>query len=185
MEMRRVGDKYVNKNGEIADIEDGLVFPLVKSSDFKSCEIFDFSKYVVVTQRNVKDDTSYIKNQFPKTWSYLQSNMAAFASRKSAIYNNAPMFSMFGVGEYTFSKYKVGLSGFYKEPLFSLLSSDKSVMVDDTCYYISFDKYEIAYVAMLVLNSPLIRSFLMDISFHDAKRPYTKKCFNVLILIML
>jgi len=97
--------------------------------------------------------------------------------RKSSIYRDAPAFSMFGVGDYSYSKYKVGVSGFYKRPLFSVLYSDdgKPVMTDDTSYFICFDNYDMAYVAMPLLNSKKVQNFLTSIAFLDAKRPYTKK----------
>lgn len=82
---------------------------------------------------------------------------------------------MFGVGEYSFAKYKVGVSGFYKKPLFSLLYSEKPVMVDDTSYFLPFDNYADAYTCMLMLNSEKVQKFLLSISFPDAKRPFTKK----------
>ena len=71
----------------------------------------------------------------------------------------------------------MGVSGFYKQPLFSVLFSDdeKPVMTDDTSYFICFESYDMAYVAMLLLNSNEVQSFLKNIAFHDAKRPYTKK----------
>ena len=98
---------------------------------------------------------------------------------------------MFGIGEYSYSKYKVGISGFYKKPLFSVLFSDdgKPVMTDDTSYFICFDSYDMAYVAMLLLNSERVQNFLMSIAFLDAKRPYTKKVleridFNKIVSVM-
>lgn len=93
---------------------------------------------------------------------------------------------MFGVGDYSYSKFKVGISGFYKKPLFSLLYNkvnlDKPIMLDDTSYFLSFDNYEIAYVCMLLLNSEKVQEFLYSISFKDAKRPYTKKVLQRLDL---
>ena len=87
---------------------------------------------------------------------------------------------MFGVGDYSYSKYKVGVSGFYKHPLFSLLYSEdgKPVMTDDTSYFICFDDRDLAYVAMLLLNSAKVQRFLESIAFLDAKRPYTKKILD-------
>lgn len=113
----------------------------------------------------------------PKTWKYLNDNIAAFKNRKSSIYRGAPIFSMFGVGDYSYAKYKVGVSGFYKQPLFSVLYSDdnKPVMTDDTSYFICFESYDMAYVAMLLLNSNKVQRFLTSIAFLDSKRPYTKK----------
>ena len=92
-------------------------------------------------------------------------------------YRDAPSFSMFGVGDYSYSQYKVGVSGFNKQPIFSVLYSDdgKPVMVDDTSYFLGFDSFDMAYVAMLLLNSRKVQNFLKSITFLDAKRPYTKK----------
>jgi hypothetical protein len=77
-----------------------------------------------VTQKKIREDTLHIKKQLPETWRYLNDNIEAFEKRKSSIYRGAPVFSMFGIGKYSFSKYKVGVRGFYKRPLFSVLYSD-------------------------------------------------------------
>ena len=166
-----------NGRKETVYIEDDIVFPLIKSSMFKAPIIHNFSKYVIVTQKKVREETEHLKNDVPKTWEYLNNNIKLFENRKSSIYNGAPPFSMFGVGDYSYSKYKVGVSGFYKQPLFSVLYSDdeKPVMIDDTSYFICFDNYDMAYVAMLLLNSDKVQKFLKSIAFLDAKRPYTKK----------
>lgn len=177
MELSICGNILKNGRGEIVDIEKELVFPLVKSSMFKTPVITTFKKCVIVTQKNHREDTSHIKTDYPKAWIYLNDNITCFYNRKSSIYHNSPSFSMFGVGEYSYSKYKVGVSGFYKQPLFSVLFSpdEKPVMIDDTSYFICLDSYETAYVAMLILNSERVQNFLKNIVFLDSKRPYTKK----------
>lgn len=188
MELKKVGSmSYMNKNKEIVELEDSLIFPLMKSSNFKKAIIKDnFEKYVIVTQKKARADTSYISHFAPLTWKYLQENKEMFDNRKSSIYNGAPLFSMFGVGEYSYAKYKVGISGFYKKPLFSLLYNENDIktpiMLDDTSYFISFDEYDTAYICMLLLNCEKVREFLYSISFKDAKRPYTKKVLQRLDL---
>ena len=166
-----------NGQKEIVHIEDDIVFPLIKSSMFKVPVIHSFSKYVIVTQKKAREETGHLEQDVPKTWKYLNDNIELFESRKSSVYRGAPPFSMFGVGDYSYSKYKVGVSGFYKKPLFSVLFSDdgKPVMTDDTSYFICFENYDLAYVAMLLLNSNKVQNFLTRIAFLDAKRPYTKK----------
>lgn len=177
MELTFQNGKFQNGKNEEVQIENDIVFPLVKSSMFKTPIIHRFSKYVIVTQKKTREDTKYLEQKLPKTWKYLNSNIELFKARKSSIYHGAPPFSMFGVGDYSYSKYKVGVSGFYKRPLFSLLYSDdnKPVMTDDTSYFIGFDNYGMAYIAMLLLNSEKVQTFLTSICFLDAKRPYTKK----------
>ena len=181
MELEKEGEHcYKNKNKEEVELEDSLIFPLMKSSLFKKPVInSDFKKYVIVTQKKTREDTDYIEKVAPKTWKYLCERKDAFDSRKSSIYKGAPAFSMFGVGDYSYAEYKVGISGFYKKPLFVLLynenKKEQPIMVDDTSYFLSFDNYSDAYTCMLLLNSSRVQKFLLSISFQDAKRPYTKK----------
>lgn len=182
MELSEINGRLYNGKKEIVEIEADILFPLVKSSMFKKPIINTFSKYVLVTQKKIREETAYIEKIAPKTWEYLTNNIEVFNKRKSCIYYNAPQFSMFGIGDYSYSQFKVGLSGFYKKPFFSLLysSKNKPVMTDDTSYFICFDNYEMAYAAMLILNSKPVQEFLMNIAFLDAKRPYTKKVLKCL-----
>lgn len=166
-----------NGLGETVAMEPDLVYPLVKSSMFKTAIVDRVSKRVIVPQRRIGESTAGIEQRLPKTWAYLTAHADWFEKRKSAVYAGAPPFSVFGVGPYAFSRFKVGVSGFYKKPMFSLLLSEdgRPVMVDDTAYYICFDRAEDAYVAMLALNAPVVQQYLLSIAFLDAKRPWTKK----------
>lgn len=177
MELTMRNGTLQNGQKEDVQIEDDIIFPLIKSSMFKTPIIHSFSKYVIVTQKKAREETGHLEKELPKTWEYLCDNIELFKNRKSSIYRGAPPFSMFGVGDYSYSRFKVGVSGFYKRPLFSVLYSDdeKPVMTDDTSYFICFDSYDMAYVAMLLLNSEKVQVFLTSIAFLDAKRPYTKK----------
>lgn len=177
MELTMCNGSLQNGQKENVQIETDIVFPLIKSSMFKAPIIRSFSKYVIVTQKKVREETGHLEHDVPKTWKYLNDNIELFKNRKSSIYHGAPPFSMFGVGDYSYSRYKVGVSGFYKQPFFSVLYSDdkKPVMTDDTSYFICFDSFDMAYVAMLLLNSKKVQKFLTSIAFLDAKRPYTKK----------
>ncbi len=177
MELSLKETALVNGLGESVDIEAEYLFPLIKSSMFKSPVVGDFKKYVIVTQKKIKEDTSHIRWDAPKTWNYLMAHKEYFSKRKSSIYKGSPDFSMFGVGDYSYARFKVGVSGFYKYPLFSVLTSDyeKPVMTDDTSYFICFPTYDAAYTAMLLLNSDRVQQFLSTIAFLDAKRPYTKR----------
>lgn len=177
MELTMRNGSLQNGKKENVQIESDMVFPLIKSSMFKAPVIHSFSKFVIVTQKKAREETEHLEYEVPKTWEYLNNNIHLFERRKSSIYYGAPQFSMFGVGDYSYSRFKVGVSGFYKQPLFSVLYSDdeKPVMTDDTSYFICFDSFDAAYVAMLLLNSKKVQEFLTSIAFLDAKRPYTKK----------
>ncbi|MCB0853454.1 MAG: hypothetical protein KDD63_14610, partial [Bacteroidetes bacterium] len=94
----------------------------------------------------------------------------------SSIYNSMPDFSIFGIGDYSFANYKVAISGLYKSTHFTLVSPDNSkpVMLDDTCYFIGFEKQKMAEIAHYLLNSDLVQQFLKSIIFSDSKRAVNK-----------
>ncbi|MBR6024008.1 MAG: hypothetical protein IK044_03445 [Methanobrevibacter sp.] len=174
MELTYKNNELMNKNNELIDIEHTFLYPLLKSSHLKKPIVNETLKYIIITQQKTKQDTSYIKNEAPKTWKYLNDNKKYFDKRKSAVFKNAPDFSI-GIGDYSFKKYKVAISGFYKIPMFSLVYGKKTMMLDDTCYFLPFDDYDDAYITMLIFNSKLVKKFLENIAFLDSKRPFSKK----------
>ena len=175
MELTHKNKRLINMENEKVSIENILIYPLLKSQDLKKPIINKTSKYILITQQKIKQDTSYIKTKAPKTWQYLNNNKKYFNNRKSSIYKNAPDFSIFGIGEYSFKKYKVAISAFHKDPMFSLVYSEKPIMLNDACYFMSFDNYDDAYITMLILNSSLVKKFMKNKAVLDSKRHYTKK----------
>ncbi|MDR2338939.1 MAG: methyltransferase [Deltaproteobacteria bacterium] len=176
MELTRNGHYFINGMGESVGLKIGkYLFPLVKSSDIKAHVISETRKYVIVPQRYVNSDTSKIKTQDKSLWNYLVRHVDLLDARRSIIYKKAPKFSIFGIGNYSFSKYKVGVSGFYKDPVFALLIGEHPIMMDDTCYFLSFGKMSDAIITTALLNSDECKTFLKSIAFLDSKRPYTKE----------
>lgn len=167
---------YRNGFGETVDIEDDMIYPLLKSSDINRFKENGFRKYIIVTQRRTGEDTSVLKYTHPLTYSYLTRYEAAFAGRKSSIYKGKDKFSVFGVGDYTFKPYKILVSSLYKTVNFILVSQHggKPIIVDDTCYQLDFDNQTEAANAYEALNSTEIQSLLKALMFKDAKRVVTK-----------
>jgi len=180
MELTLENGIFKNGNRENVEVEEKIIFPLVKGSSIKNPIVNNFSKYVIVTQKFLGENTEHLKFDAPLTWFYLQKNSALFAKRKSRIYNNAAEFAMFGIGDYSYLPYKVCIGGLNRKPTFSLVFSPdkKPVMLDDTSYFIGFEDYETAYTAMIYLNSAKVQDLLLNLSFADAKRPYTKKLLS-------
>ena len=169
-------NEFTNGLKEKLHVEDDYIYPLLKSSDIKKYIIKDTRKYVIVTQRKVREETDSIKDKSPLLWNYLQEHSQLLDNRKSSIYKKAPRFAIFGVGDYSFKPYKVAISGFYKTPLFALVYNtiEKPIMLDDTCYFLGFDNYNHALITTLLLNSKIVQNFIKSIAFLDSKRPYTK-----------
>ena len=173
-ELTLKDNKFFNGNDKCVDIENNYIYPLFKSSDLKQFIIAKNRKNVIVTQKKVNQSTETIKINAPKLWKYLYNNSEIINNRKSIIYKNSPQFSMFGIGDYSFSRYKVAISGFYKEPVFSLINTENVAMLDDTCYFLSFDNLTYAQICTILLNSSPVKEFLKSLIFPNAKRPYTK-----------
>ena len=179
LELTLENGRYYNGLHELVDIEDDLVFPYLKSSDVQKYAngIKDeIKKFILVPQRFVGENTDFIRSKYPKTYSYLISNVDFFTKRKSSIYRNKDIFSVFGLGDYTYSRYKIVVSSLYKTVCFKLLTPyrDKPIIVDDTCYQLAFDSEAEATIVYNALQSEQIQSLLQTLIFKDAKRVVTK-----------
>ena len=182
MELEKSGDLYINGLGECVDLEDTYIYPLLKSSDIGNSRVSSCRKYVIVTQKNVGDDTKAIKDIAPKTWNYLVTHGHLLDGRKSSIYRDKPRFSVFGIGEYSFSQWKISISGLYKKLSFNIVGpmNGKPVMFDDTINFISMDNEEEASFIFGLVNSQPSRDFLSSMIFWDEKRPITTKVLRAL-----
>jgi len=176
MELEQVNGHYINSLGEHVNIESNLVYGLLKSSDLKGGKTNTYRKSTIITQHKIGQETKYIQDKFPLTYKYLNSHKELFLQRKSSIYKDKPEFSIFGIGEYSFTKYKVAISGLYKSTHFTLIYPDESkpIMLDDTCYFIGFNQLKRAQIAHFIVNSDIVQKFLKSIIFSDAKRPINK-----------
>ncbi|MFX1366565.1 MAG: hypothetical protein ACFFCE_01260 [Promethearchaeota archaeon] len=158
-------------------IEDNLLYPFVKGSELRDLVVDNTNKKIIITQKNLNEDTRLIETKYPRTWEYLKKYEEELDSRKSKIYDGKPKFSMFGIGGYTFKPYKIGIAGFYKDPIFSLILpiDEKPIILDDTSYQLSFDNLNDVFFTWLIFNTTKIKKFLLSIAFIDSKRPFTKR----------
>lgn len=172
MELVNDGDRLLNGFGEVVEIEETYVYPLLKSSDLGNRRVVP-RRSLIVTQTTVGEETGVIETTAPKTWRYLLEHAAILDNRKSIIYRKRPRFCIFGIGEYSFSRWKVAVSGLYKVIYFVKVGpyAGKPVMVDDTCYSIPCGSEEEADLICELLNSEVCMELLSSVIFFDAKRP--------------
>lgn len=175
MELELEGKKYRNGNGEQVSLENDYVYPMLKSSDIGNGQVRYGRKYVLVTQKYVGEDTTPIRRNAPKTWRYLEAHEKLFDKRASSIYRNRPQFSIFGVGDYSFSSWKVAISGFYKRLSFKVIRpyQGKTVVLDDTSYFLPCWSEAEAHFIKKLLNSDPAQQFLESMIFWSDKRPIT------------
>ncbi|QLE56931.1 SAM-dependent methyltransferase [Nostoc sp. TCL26-01] len=182
MELRKVDDIYINGLGENVNIEETFIFPLIKGSDIAQGRIESTNRYVVVTQKFIGESTDHIKYLAPKTWNYLESHAKYLDARKSKIYQNNPRFSIFGVGNYTFSPWKIAICGLYKKLSFRLIRviNNKPTVFDDTVYFLAFEDEKVANQVFTLLTSTLVTDFYSSLIFWDEKRPIKTSILNSL-----
>jgi len=187
MELKRVGDGYKNDLGELVDVEETFVYPMMKSSNVAKAFASPPSRFMLVTQKFIGQETNFIKTIAPKTWKYLSEHRKCFDRRKSSIYNNRPPFSIFGVGDYSFAPWKVAISGLYKKLHFVVIGphEGKPVVLDDTCYFLACQSEEEAELIARLLNSEPANEFFSSFIFWDAKRPITAKILKKLNIMAL
>ena len=175
MELRKEGPCYRNGLAELIDLEGDYLFPMLKSSEITKCRSKEPTRWMLVTQKSVGNETSVIRDVAPKTWEYLQKHGALLDRRASSIYRNRPRFSIFGVGDYTFAHWKVAISGFYKQLNFAIIGpfAEKPVVLDDTSYFVACQSEQEARCIADLVNSQPANEFFSAFVFWDAKRPVT------------
>lgn len=176
MELVTVRGTLRNRLEEEVDVEPENIFPLLKGSEIFRQEVPLPKRSLIVTQRYLGDDTARLRDAAPKLWEYLNSHSAFFRARKSRVFNRRMDFSIFGVGEYSFSPYKVAVAGFYRTARFRALGpvDDRPVLLDDTCYFVACGSPEEAALFACLLNHPVCSAWVDSVIFRDSKRPITK-----------
>lgn len=184
MELQKEGSSYRNGLGERVELEQDCLYPMLKSSKLTNGTEVKPDRWMLVTQRHIRENTDYIKQVAPKTWKYLCDHAERISLRASVIYKDRPPFSIFGVGDYVFAPWKVAISGFYKKLEFKLVGPEagKPVVFDDTCYFVGCKSEEEARTLTNFLNSTAVKEFYNSLIFWDAKRPITVEILSQLRL---
>jgi hypothetical protein len=132
----------------------------------------------------MQDDPADLADLAPRTWAYLLAHADMLAARKSSVYTGRPRFAMFGIGPYTFTDWKVAVSGMYKRLKFKAVGpvDGKPSVFDDTCYFLPAADAAEARKFADALNSPAAGEFFSAYVFPDAKRPINAKILGRLNL---
>jgi hypothetical protein len=153
-------------------MEQEYLFPMLKSSDLGNGSTSEARYFMLVPQKKVGEDTDKIRSSAPRTWLYLLNHAALLDARGSIIYKKNPRFSIFGVGDYAFSEWKVAISGFYKKLNFQVVGpiGGKATVFDDTVYFISAESKDEAEFLCMLLNSEPCQRYLNSMIFWDEKK---------------
>ncbi len=184
-EISRKQNTLVNGLGEQVSIEADVVYPLLKSSDVVHGR--GPRKYLFLPQRSMAESPLDLEHSAPLAWKYLLSNSDMLNNRRSSIYRKRPPFSIFGIGPYSLTAWKVAISGLYKELRFSKIGphDGQPIVFDDTCYLFPCDSEEECDVLYELVTSSAATDFWLSLVFWDSKRPITAKLLNLLDLAAL
>jgi len=176
---------YLNGLGESIELEQTVVYPLLKSSDLARNR--KPRKWLLVPHESMNADVGLLQKKAPQAWEYLEAHSKFLEKRGSSIYRKRHPFSIFGVGAYSFAPWKIAISGLYKELTFVKVSEyeKRPVVFDDTCYSFPCRSQEECDILFELLSSKAARDFLLAFIFWDAKRPITAQILNQLDLSLL
>ena len=170
--------------GEAVLLEPDCIFPYVKPRHIGALTLKGW-RYVLVPQlRTGEDNEEELAERFPRTYEYLRRNRARLDARKSKVFRIGPFYNMFGLGPYTWNRYRVAWSGLGFRPLFVVLSElddewigRKPPLVDGGCYSLALDSEQEAwYVAGLLNSTPIKRRLRLLAS--GSKRALGKKAIS-------
>jgi len=187
MELTISDNGLSNGLGENVDIEDAYVYPMLKGSGVANGKKSQTNRYMLVTQHKTGEPTNHITKDAPRTWSYLEQHGQSLDKRGSSIYKRRPRFSVFGVGQYTFTPWKVSICGLYKKLQFRVVGprNGKPVVFDDTVYFVPCKSKREAELIHQCLDSSIAQEFLRAFIFWDSKRPITAEVLRRLDLVEL
>lgn len=163
IKIKNLGDKGKKKIKTLTKaIEKSLIYPLIKPKNAKKWGVESY-QYVIIPQMKAgENNESDLRINYPKTYSFLSSFRNELSTRKSKWFygEDKPFYSLFGIGEYTFQKYKVVWCCMSYQPHFSVVSTindsligEKTFIPDNTIGYISVDDENEAHYICSLLNS--------------------------------
>ena len=167
---------WANGLGEPVEVEPDRVYPWFKATDLARGATPTPRRAVLISQRALGEDTRNLALTHPRLWAYLEAHAEHFDRRKSSIYRGRPPFALFGIGPYTFSPFKVAISGLHKSYRFRAIGpiDGRPPLVDDTGYFLPVPSAEAACTLAAALNGPEAADLLRALASVDAKRPITQ-----------
>ena len=173
------------KDGVPVAVESEYLYPLFKCTDVHHGRLDTVRRWMVVPQRHPGQDTTVLRDVAPRLWAHLVSRAVLLDGRRSSIYRNSPRFGIFGVGPYTFTDYKIAVSGFHATPRFRMVGprEGRPVVFDDATYLLPFADAAECAVTVALLTSVEVTDLIASLAFWDSKRPVTKKLLQRIDLL--
>ena len=181
-------DVYSIDREQLEELEHDHIYPYIKSKHVVKYGLFGHALHLVPIKKANEDNETEMKNTCPKTYEYLESNKQALEDRSSTWLEKGTFYNVFGLGEYTWTEYKVVWCRLGFKPHFAVISTvadkdlgEKTVVPGDHFMFISTDdKYEAHFLCGL-LNSSIYQRSIKDIA-SEGKSSLSKAVISKLEL---
>jgi hypothetical protein len=166
-----------------AAVERNLLYPLIRGRDVTRWAAIPSSHILMTQDPKVRRgiDAATMQTKYPKAHSYLARFEKVLRSRsgyRRYFRDDDPYWSIFNVGEYTFSPWKVVWRGEVATSLVSAVvstDSDGDVIVpDQTVYFVPLDSAEQAHFLCAVLNSAPVRAVYRTYSYKHVSMEFVQ-----------
>jgi SAM-dependent methyltransferase/copper chaperone CopZ len=169
--------KGVKKIKSPVAIEDFFVFPLIKTRHLKKWVLngYIYTLQMHDPKKRIGYDEQWVKVNFSKTYRYLKRFEDAIRKRGSRVVRQlmekGPFYGMYGIGEYTFSPFKVVWNQFGTKLKACVISSvndeflgEKMILPEHHLGFITTEKENEAHFICAVLNSSVVDLIIRNVS---------------------
>lgn len=176
-------------------IEDFFVFPLIKTQHLSKWKLkgYIYTLQMHDPKKRIGYDERWVKVNFPKTYGYLKGFEDAIRERSSGVVRQlmekGPFYSMYAVGKYTFSPYKVVWNRMGSKLGACVISSvsdeflgEKIILPSEVITFIPTEDENEAHFICAVLNSSVVDLAIRSIA-GDTKSFGTPKIIEETIRI--
>lgn len=168
-------------------IEDFFIYPLISKQHLRKWKIqgYIYTLQMQDPKKRVGYDVSWVKVNFPKTYRYLKGFEKILKERAAYMkyLEKAPVYSMFNLGEYTFSPYKVVWNRIGNKLEACVISSmndeilgEKLVLPEEHLIFIPTEKEVEAHFLCALMNCTIF-FFCCSLLTHSAEIPKDLSCW--------
>ncbi|WP_137284312.1 N-6 DNA methylase [Halorussus salinisoli] len=164
-------DVFSIRREELADLEPEFVYPYVKSRHVVKYGLFGHELRLVPLRKANEDNEAELESGYPKTYEYLRSHRETLEDRSSSWLQKGPFYNVFGLGDYTWSEYKVVWCRLGFKPHFAVVSTvddddlgEKLVVPGDHYMFVAADSEREAHFLCALLNSAVYQRSLKNVA---------------------
>lgn len=167
------------------EIEKDKIFPGLKARHIKKWKITGYNAIIVPQKKYTEDNESELIENNPLLYHYLDAHRELLLGRKSVHIRKEPFYSTFGLGEYTFSEFKVFFNAMGSTKQSFCVGSthedeflgDKLLIPHNNINCISTDSLEEAHFVCGILNSRWVADFVAS-RIGKSKYPWSTKMMS-------